>query len=82
MKRLAFFLWLLLTLPTFNAIAQVKLLNDFGSKLDQAAIVLKAQADLEAQQSNLLAQEAQRGWEVFGGISVGYQKSPFAREPF
>ncbi|MEK7779321.1 MAG: TolC family protein [Pseudomonadota bacterium] len=82
MKRFAFFLWLLLTLLTFNAIAQVKLLNDFGSKLDQAAIVLKAQADLEAQQSNLLAQEAQRGWEVFGGISVGYQKSPFAREPF
>ncbi|GKS69903.1 Outer membrane protein TolC [Nitrosomonas sp. PY1] len=81
MKKLIL-LWLLLALLASNVAAQVRLLNDFSSKLDQAAIVLKAQADLEAQQSNLLAQEAQRGWEVFGGISAGYQKSPFAREPF
>ncbi len=82
MKIYTFALLTLLTLLGSNAIAQVKLLSDFNDKLDQAAIVLKAQADLDAQQSNLLAQEALKGWEVFGGVSAGYQKSPFAREPF
>lgn len=82
MKIYAFISSVLLTLLTANAIAQVKFLSDFNDKLDQAAVVLRAQADLEAQQSNLLAQEALRGWEVFGGVSAGYQKSPFAREPF
>jgi len=82
MKTYAFISSVLLTLLTSNAIAQVKFLSDFNDKLDQAAIVLRAQADLEMQQSNLLAQEALRGWEVFGGVSAGYQKSPFAREPF
>lgn len=82
MKIYAFILPILLTLLASNAIAQVKFLSDFSDKLDQAAVVLKAQADLDAQQSNLLAQEALRGWEVFGGVSAGYQKSPFAREPF
>ena len=74
MKIYIFALLTLLTLLSSNAIAQVKLLSDFNDKLDQAAIVLKAQADLDAQQSNLLAQEAQRGWEVSGGVSVDYQK--------
>ncbi|WP_297325951.1 TolC family protein [Nitrosomonas sp.] len=58
------------------------MLADFYLHRDQAASVLKVQADLEAQRSNLLAHEAQKGWELFGGVSGGYQKSPFAREPF
>ncbi len=65
-----------------SAEAEVRTLADFYLHLDQAASVLKTQADLEAQQFHLRANEAQKGWEVFGGISGGYQKSPFAREPF
>lgn len=82
MKIYIFALLTLLTLLSSNAIAQVKLLSDFNDKLDQAAIVLKAQADLDAQQSNLLAQEALRGWEVFGGVSAGYQKESFCERTF
>lgn len=62
--------------------AQVRRLTEFYSHLDQAASVLKTKADLEAQQFHLQANEAQKGWEVFGTIAGGYQKSPFAREPF
>lgn len=62
--------------------AEVRTLAEFYPHIDQAASVLKAQADLEAQRSSLLAHEAQKGWELFGGVSGGYQKSPFAREPF
>ena len=72
----------LLLMLTANAGAEVKTLTEFYAHLEQAATVLKAKADLEAQRSNLHVQEAQKGWEIFGGISAGYQKSPFAREPF
>jgi outer membrane protein TolC len=72
----------LLLMLTANAGAEVKTLTEFYTHLEQAATVLKAKADLEAQRSNLNVQEAQKGWEIFGGISAGYQKSPFAREPF
>lgn len=65
-----------------SVMAQVRTLAEFSMHLDQAASVLKTKADLEAQQSHLQANEAQKGWEVFGGVSGGYQKSPFAREPF
>ncbi|PSJ17567.1 TolC family protein [Nitrosomonas supralitoralis] len=72
----------LLTLLNSTALAEIRTLSEFYSHLDQAASTLKAQADLEAQRSNLLAQEALKGLEVFGGVSGGFQKSPFAREPF
>ena len=72
---------LLILLPT-SAGAEVRTLADFYSHLDQAASVLKTQADLEAQRFHLQASEAQKGWEVFGGVSGGYQKSPYAREGF
>ncbi len=62
--------------------AEVKTLAEFYAHLDQAAAVLKAKADLESQHSDLLAKEALKGLELFGGISAGYQKSPFAKEPF
>lgn len=75
-------LLMLLLMLTANAAAEVKTLTEFYTHLEQAATVLKAKADLEAQRSNLNVQEAQKGWEIFGGISAGYQKSPFAREPF
>mgnify|MGYP000947240606 CR=1 FL=1 len=65
-----------------SVIADVKLIHEFYHRVDHAASVLKAQADVEAKRSHLLAQEALKGWEVFGSISGGYQKSPFAREPF
>ncbi|MBS0299017.1 MAG: TolC family protein [Proteobacteria bacterium] len=67
---------------TANAAAEVRTLTEFYANLDEAATVLKAKADLDAQQSQLHVQEAQKGWEIFGGVSGGYQKSPFAREPF
>lgn len=77
------FLFLLsLLMPTAHAAAQVRTLDEFHANLDEAATVLKAKADLDAQQSQLHVQEAQKGWEIFGGVSAGYQKSPFAREPF
>ncbi len=62
--------------------AEVKTLDSFYAHLDQAASVLKAKADLETQQSDLLSKEARKGFELFGNIAGGYQKSPFAREPF
>jgi hypothetical protein len=78
-----FFLPLALVLMlTANAAAEVRTLTEFYANLDEAATVLKAKADLDAQQSQLHVQEAQKGWEIFGGVSAGYQKSPFAREPF
>jgi len=80
-KTLLFLLLLLLPLSK-SAAAGVRLLSEFYPHLDQAASVLKAQADLEAERSNLLAQESLKGWEVFGSVSGGYQRSPFAREPF
>ncbi len=73
---------LLLMLIANAAAEEVRMLTAFYANLDEAAAVLKAKADLEAQQSQLHVQEAQKGWEVFGGVSAGYQKSPFAREPF
>lgn len=78
------FLYLLALLIILNsgAFAEPRTLSEFYSHLDQAASILKAQADLEAQRSNLLAQESLKGLEVFGGVSGGFQKSPFAREPF
>lgn len=80
--KILLFLLLLIAPLTKSAAAGVRLLSEFNAHLDQAASVLKAQADLEAQRSNLLAQEALKGWEVFGSVSGGYQRSPFAREPF
>lgn len=81
--RLHFFpILILLLILTKSAAAEVRILGDFYSYRDQAASVLKVQADLEAQRANLLAHEAQKGWELFGGVFGGYQKSPFAREPF
>jgi len=77
-----FFLALGLSALTVHAEAQIRRLTEFQSYLDQAASVLKTKADLEAQQYHLQANEAQKGWEVFGTVSGGYQKSPFAREPF
>lgn len=77
-----FLLLLLLLMLTANAAAEVRTLPEFYANLDEAATVLKAKADLEAQQSQLHVQKAQKGWEIFGGVSAGYQKSPFAREPF
>lgn len=78
--------WCLLQVLFFllpiSASAEVRTLADFYLHVDQAASVLKTQADLEAQQFHLRANEAQKGWEVFGSVSGGYQKSPFAREPF
>lgn len=76
------FLVLGLSAFTTQAEAQIRRLTEFHSYLDQAAAVLKTKADLEAQQYHLQANEAQKGWEVFGTLSGGYQKSPFAREPF
>lgn len=67
---------------TTNVAAEIRTLDSFYSHVGQAASVLKAKADLEAQSSDLLAKEAQKGFELFGSISAGYQKSPFAREPF
>jgi outer membrane protein TolC len=74
---LVFFIFL-----PISAGAEVRTLADFYLHLDQAASVLKTQADLEAQRFHLQANEAQKGWEVFGGVSGGYSKNPFAREPF
>ena len=82
MNIYGFFLILGLGALTAPAEAQVRRLTEFHSYLDQAASVLKTKADLEAQQYHLQANEAQKGWEVFGTIGGGYQKSPFAREPF
>ncbi len=82
--KILFFL-LLALLPGFTnsaVVAEARVLADFYAHLDRAASVLKVQADLETQRSSLHAYEAQKGWEVFGGVSGGYQKSPFAREPF
>jgi len=75
-------LQILFVLLPASAGAEVRTLADFNSYLDQAASVLKTQADLEAQRFHLQANEAQKGWEVFGGVSGGYQKSPYAREGF
>lgn len=77
-----YLLRIILILFAVNAEAQVRTLAEFYPHLDQAASVLKTQADLEAQRFHLQANEAQKGWEVFGGVAGGYQKSPFAREPF
>ena len=77
-----FFLLALMLLMAAHAGAEVRALTEFYTNLDEAATVLKAKADLEAQRSQLHVQEAQKGWEIFGGVSAGYQKSPFAREPF
>lgn len=82
MKVRSFLILVYLLMLTTNAAAEVRTVTEFYAHLDQAAAVLKVQADLEAQRSNLQAQEALKGWEVFGGVSGGYQKSPFAREPF
>lgn len=76
------FLLALMILLSSSTLAESRTLADFFSHLDQAASILKTQADLEAQRSNLLAQEALKGLEVFGGVSGGFQKSPYAREPF
>jgi len=65
-----------------NVLAEVRVLETFYDQLDQAALVLKSRADLEAQRAQLMASEAQKGWEFFGSIAGGYRKSPFAREPF
>ncbi len=53
---------LLLVLLTANATAEVRTLTEFYANLDEAATVLKAKADLDAQQSQLHVQEAQKGW--------------------
>ncbi len=82
MKIYCYILLIVLSGVTIPADAQVRRLAEFYSHLDQAASVLKTKADLEAQQFHLQANEAQKGWEVFGTIAGGYQKSPFAREPF
>ncbi len=82
MNNYLFILWVFLMMPTTSAVAEVKTLGDFDTYVGRAASVLKAKADLEAQHSDLLAKEAQKGFELFGSISSGYQKSPFAREPF
>ncbi|MBL8498081.1 MAG: TolC family protein [Nitrosomonas sp.] len=82
MNIYGFFLVLGLSTLTAHAETQIRRLTEFQSHVDQAASVLKTKADLEAQQYHLQANEAQKGWEVFGTVSGGYQKSPFAREPF
>lgn len=79
--RFSFLIALLIMLNS-SALAELRTLSEFYSHIDQAASILKAQADLETQRSNLLAQEALKGLEVFGGVSGGFQKSPYAREPF
>lgn len=73
---------MLLIICTTNVGAEVRALAEFHQYLEQAASVLKAKADLEAQRANLQASTARKGLEVFGSVSAGYQKSPFAREPF
>lgn len=65
-----------------NLQAQTRLLSEFTPLIERAALVLKSQADQEASQAELKIREAQQGWELFGSIAAGYQKSPFAREPF
>ena len=67
------FLLALMILLSSSTLAESRTLADFFSHLDQAASILKTQADLEAQRSNLLAQEALKGLEVFGGVSGGFQ---------
>lgn len=81
-NRYLFVILAFLVMLMTNASAEVRTLEDFYAHVGQAASVLKAKADLEAQHSDLLAKEAQKGLELFGSISGGYQKSPFAREPF
>ena len=73
---------LFLIMLNSNVLAEVRVLETFYDQLDQAALVLKSRADLEAQRAHLMASEAQKGWEFFGSIAGGYRKSPFAREPF
>ena len=82
MRLFIFVLLVFLMASTSNVVAEVRTLDSFYSHVGQAASVLKAKADLETQSSDLLAKEAQKGFELFGSISAGYQKSPFAREPF
>ena len=82
MRLFMFVLLAFLMASTTNVAAEVRTLESFYSHVGQAASVLKAKADLETQSSDLLAKEAQKGFELFGSISAGYQKSPFAREPF
>ncbi len=73
---------LLLLLHFSSAIAEIRTLEYFFDNVGQAASILKSQADLDAQRAHLELNKAQKGWEVFAGISSGYQKSPFAKEPF
>ncbi len=75
-------LQLLLMLTALGLHAEEKPLEVFYGQLDQAVAVLKSQADRDAQQAHLMASEAQKGLELFGNFSAGYQKSPFAKEPF
>lgn len=82
MKLFGYLVLVLFIFLPVSAGAEVRTLADFYLHLDQAVSVLKTKADLEAQQFHLQANEAQKGWEVFGGISGGYSKNPFAREPF
>jgi len=67
---------------TTSLYAQIRLLSEFSPLVDRAASVLKSQADHEMSQAELQIREAQQGWELFGSVAAGYQKSPFAREPF
>ncbi len=82
MIRLILLAWLLGIIGATCLHAQTRLLSEFSPLVDRAASVLKNQADQEASQAELAIQEAQQGWELFGSVAAGYQKSPFAREPF
>lgn len=75
MRIVIFVLLVFLLVSMTNVAAEVRTLDSFYSHVGQAASVLKAKADLEAQSSDLLAKEAQKGFELFGSISAGYQKT-------
>lgn len=82
MIRSILFLFLSGMFGAMSLHAQTRLLSEFSPLIDRAASVLKTQADQEASQAELEIREAQQGWELFGSVAAGYQKSPFAREPF
>lgn len=78
---ICFFLFLIIAISG-QINAEVRLVHEFYDRIEHAASVLKIQADVEAKRSHLHAQQSLKGWEVFASVSGGYQKSPFAREPF
>lgn len=82
MIRLILFIFFSGMIGAASLHAQTRLLSEFSPLVDRAASVLKTQADQEASQAELQIREAQQGWELFGSVAAGYQKSPFAREPF